>query len=192
MAQRRLAGTQKKASVEGRTIVFVDESGFYLLPGLVRTYAPCGQTPLLRAVYTHDHLSVMIGITMAGNLYTMIRSEALTSAHSVAFLKHLLRHVADKLLVIWDGSPIHRGEVKTFLCNGGAKYIRLEQLPPYAPDLNPDESIWQLLKNVEMRNLCCTDLQHLRMELNLAIMRLRSKPHLITSCFAGAGLTIWT
>lgn len=185
-----MAETQKKAQIEGRIIIFVDESGFYLLPGLVRTYAPCGQTPIIRSVHTHDHLSVMTGITMAGNLYTMGSEEVLTSADSVRFLKHLLHHVADKLLVVWDGSPIHHGDVKTFLCNGGAKYIHLEPLPPYAPDLNPDEGIWHLLKNVEMRNLCCTDLQHLRIELNLAIMRLRNKPHLIKSCFAGAGLTI--
>lgn len=56
----------KKARLERRTLVFVDESGFYLLPARVRTYAPLGQTPLLRVFQTRDHLSVMSGITLGG------------------------------------------------------------------------------------------------------------------------------
>jgi transposase len=190
VASPGLAPTQKKAHVEGRTIVFVDESGFYLLPGHVRTYAPCGQTPVLRWAYTRDHLSVMSGITTDGRLYTMVRDQALDSMDSVVFLKHLLPHVSGKLLVVWDGSPIHRGQVRTYLANGGAQQIRLEQLPTYAPDLNPAEGVWQYLKNVAMRNLCCRNLVHLRSELGLAIRRVRRKPHLITACFAEAGLSL--
>jgi transposase len=132
----------------------------------------------------------MSGITMDGRLYTMVRYDALDSLDSVVFLKHLLPRVSDKLLVIWDGSPIHKGHVKTFLAEGGAKQIHLEQLPPYAPDLNPGEAVWHQLKNVEMRNLCCRNLAHLRTELGLAIRRLRRKPYLITSFFAEAGLSI--
>jgi transposase len=187
-----MAGAEKKARIEGRTIVFVDESGFYLLPGLVRTYAPCGQTPILRSVFTRDHVSVMSGITMDGRLYTLVREEALDSLDSVLFLKHLRPHVSERLLVIWDGSPIHKGHVRTFLAEGGARQIHLEQLPPYAPDLNPGEGVWHQLKNVEMRNLCCLNLVHLRSELGLAIKRLRRKPHVITACFAQAGLSLET
>jgi transposase len=169
----------------------VDESGFYLLPAIARTYAPCGDTPILRVYQTKDHLSVISGITLAGKLYTLVRGEALTGCESVIFLRHLLRCCGDKLLVVWDGSPIHRGaEVKTFLADGGTKQIHLEPLPPYAPDLNPDEGVWDLLKYVEMRNLCCLDLNHLHCELNLAIGRLRNKPHLIRTCFEEAGLAL--
>jgi transposase len=170
----------------------VDESGFYLMPGRVRTYAPCGQTPVLRWPYTRDHLSVMSGITTDGRLYTLVRDAALDSLDSVLFLQHLVPHVSAKLLVIWDGSPIHKGEVRTFLADGGAKQIHVEQLPPYAPDLNPGEGVWQYLKQVEMRNLCGRTLVHLRSELTRAMKRLRRKPHVITACFAGAGLPIET
>ncbi len=127
---------------------------------------------------------------MDGRLYTMVRYDALDSLDSVVFLKHLLPHVADNLLVIWDGSPIHKGHVNTFLVEGGARQIYLEQLPPYAPDLNPGEGVWHQLKNVEMRNLCCRSLAHLRTELGRAIKRLRRKPYLITAFFAEAGLSI--
>jgi transposase len=82
--------------------------------------------------------------------------------------------------------------VRTFLAEGGARQIHLEQLPPYAPDLNPGEGVWHHLKNVEMRNRCCLNLAHLRRELGFAINRLRRKPHLIPACFAEAGLSVET
>jgi DDE superfamily endonuclease len=94
--------------------------------------------------------------------------------------------------VIWEGSPSHKGHVRTFLAEGGARQAHVEQLPPYAPDLNPGEGVWNLLKNVERRNLCCLNLAHLRTELELAIKRLRRKPHAMTACFAQAGLSVET
>src|SRR5262249_39099019 len=68
---------QRRASRERRALVFVDESGSYLLPGLVRTYAPEGLTPVLREKVTRDHLSVMGGMTPAGKVYTLARQESL-------------------------------------------------------------------------------------------------------------------
>src|SRR5215203_605065 len=192
MASGSLAGAEKKARQEGAIIVLIDEAGFYLLPGLVRTYAPRGQTPVLKSFLTYDHLSVMSGITMAGQLYTLVRDRALNSTDSVRFLKHLRREIKGKLRVIWDGSPIHRKEVRRFMAEGGAKHIGLEWLPAYAPDLNPAEGVWQQLKNVELRNVTCQNLAQLRLELGLAIMRLRNKPHLVRSFFAAAGLSIET
>jgi transposase len=147
---------------------------------------------VLRWPYTRDHVSVMSGLTMDGRLYTLVRDAALDSLDSVLFLRHLVPHVSARLLVIWDGSPMHKGEVRTCLADGGAKQIHVEQLPPYAPDLNPGEGVWQYLKQVEMRNLCCRNLVHLRRELDLAMKRLRRKPHLVTACVAGAGLPIET
>lgn len=146
---------------------------------------------MLHPVLTRDPLSVMGAITPSGQLYTLVRQTTLSGQESQMFLKHLLGHVAEKLLVIWDGSSIHWAtEVKTFLADGGAKAIHLEPLPGYAPDLNPVEGIWDLLKYVELRNLCCQQLSHLTMELGLAIRRLRTKPRLVQACFAGAGLPL--
>jgi transposase len=132
----------------------------------------------------------MSRITMDGRLYTMVRDDTLDSLDSVVFLKHLLPHVSDKLLVIWDGSPIHKGQVRTYLADGGAPQIHLEQLPPYAPDLNPVEGVWHQLKNVDMRHLGGRNPAHLRSELGLAIRRLRRKSPLMTACFAEAGLSL--
>jgi transposase len=57
----------------------------------------------------------------------------------VRFLKHLMRQIPGKLLVVWDGSAIHRSRaLKDLLRSGAARRVQLEQLPGYAPDLNPD------------------------------------------------------
>lgn len=84
-------------------LVFEDESGFYLLPGLVKTEAPQGQTPVIREVRTRDHVSVMGGMTVDGKVYTLARQESLDGLHSIEFLVHVLRVAGKKLLVIWDG-----------------------------------------------------------------------------------------
>ena len=57
-------------------MVFVDQSGFYLLPGKVRTYAPVGQTPVIWAPLSRDHLSAMGGVTLGGKLYLMVQERA--------------------------------------------------------------------------------------------------------------------
>jgi transposase len=182
---------RKRARRERRVLVFVDESGFYLLPGVVKTYAPEGQTPILRARLTRDHLSVMGGMTPQGKIYTLVRQESLNGLHSIEFLVHLGRVAGTQLLVIWDGSPIHRRvEVQQFVSETRGK-VWLEALPGYAPDLNPwDEGGWHHLKHVEMRNMVCRDLEELHQEFHLAVGRLRQKPHLVRAFFAQAGLKI--
>jgi transposase len=170
--------------------VCIDEAGFYLLPGRVKTYAPEGHTPVLMPKVTYDHLSVMSGVTVSGGLYVLMRDRALNSQDSVTFLRHLLQRLQQKLLVIWDGSPIHRKQVRQYMAQGATRFIHLETLPAYAPDLNPDEGVWQQLKHVELRNICCYGLPQLRRELRRAIARLRNKPHIIRSFFMGAGLPL--
>lgn len=182
---------QRQARRERRTLVFVDESGFYLLPGLVRTYAPEGLTPVLREKVTRDHLSAMGGLTPLGKIYTLVRQESLNGLHSIEFLLHLRRVAGDRLLVIWDGSPIHRRSEVTEFVSGTHGKIQLESLPGYAPDLNPwDEGGWHHLKYVEMGNLVCRDLEELHEQFHFAVGRLRQKPHLIQAFFAQAGLAI--
>jgi len=75
-----------EAHRERRTLIFVDESGFYLLPGKVRTYAPEGHTPVLHEWQTRDHLSVMGGVTPTGKLYVLVHQESLNGLHIIEFL----------------------------------------------------------------------------------------------------------
>src|SRR5512143_4257811 len=137
---------KERTQDERRKLVSVDESGFYLLPGVVQTYGPKGRTPIVDEWQTRDHLSVMGGVTPQGRVYSLVRPKALNGLHSIEFLVHLGRLVGDRLLVIWDGSPIHRrAEVKAFVAEAGGQ-IHLEAFPPYAPDLNPVEWLWRHLQ----------------------------------------------
>jgi transposase len=183
-----LARPSSKAQAEARTILFVDEAGFYLLPFVARTYAPRGQTPVLRVPLSRDHLAAISAVTPDGRLFTHVQEEAFRGPAIVAFLRQLLRQVRGKLLVIWDGAPIHHCQpVKDFLAAGAARRLQLARLPGYAPELNPDEGVWNHLKRVELANRCCHDLDELRWELGLAIRRLRRKARLLTACFRQCG-----
>lgn len=116
----------------------------------VRTWAPKGQTPQLTVPLTRDHLSRISGITLDGRLFLQVRRQSYQSQAVIGFLRVLLRKVPGKLLVIWDGSPIHRSQaIKAFLAQGAAKRLHLERLPAYAPTCNPDEGVWNDLKRVE-------------------------------------------
>ena len=88
-------------------------------------------------------------------------------------------------------SPIHRrAAVKEFVDQSKGK-VWLEAMPGYAPDLSPwDEGGWHHLKNVEMPNLPCRDLEELHEQFHLALHRLRRKPYLVQAFFDQAGLTL--
>jgi transposase len=186
-----LARPSKKALEEGVTIVWVDESAFYLLPHVVRTWAPRGQTPRLHVKHTKDHLSAISGITRDGRLFLQVREDSYDSEAAMGFLRVLLRKLRGKVVVIWDGAPIHRGQaVKDFLRRGAAKRLHLEQLPGYAPDLNPDEGIWNYMKRVELANVCCRDLQELHTHVIRARERLRHKRAIIRACSRHCGYSL--
>lgn len=189
MERPGVAPRQKKAETENRTVMFVDEAGFYPLPAVVRTWAPRGETPVLRAPLNYDPLSAISGITPAGKLYMRVFEGSISGGEVVSFLRHVLREVSGKLTVVWDGLPAHWGSrVRAFLAEGAARRLHLEQLPSYAPDLNPDEGVWNWLKYVEMKNLCCKGLDHLKAELRRAKERLRHKVEIIRSFFREVGL----
>ena len=121
---------QARAREEGRTLVFVDESGFYLPPGRVRTYGPRRRRPIVPGWQTRDHLSAMGAVTTRGRVYTLVRQRSLDGLDTVAFLGHLGRAVGGPALVVWDRSPIHRrAAVGEFVEAVGADGRALEFLP---------------------------------------------------------------
>jgi transposase len=156
---------------------------------VVRTYAPVGHTPILREWCTREHLSAISAISPAGKRYFHGQDQAITSEDMVAFLEHLLREVPGRLVLIWDGAPMHRRHViQEFLANGTAHRLQVERLPAYAPELNPGEGLWAHLKGVELRNVCGWTLRHVRHELRHAVKRVRRKPRILKGCFTGARL----
>ncbi len=186
-----LARVEKKAAEEGRTIVFIDESGVYLLPMVVRTYAPRGQTPILKEFLSYKHLSLIGAVTPQGRLFLTIYAHSITSREVVSFLGQLQRLIPGLLLVIWDGIPTHRSKiVKAYLAAGAAKRIHLEQLPGYAPDLNPTEWVWSYLKIADLPNIACDHLPELEVLIQNAKRRMQRRPAMIQAFVRDAGYEV--
>jgi transposase len=170
--------------------LFLDESGFYLLPAVVRTWAPIGETPRLIERFSRDHISAISAVSPEGRLYLMTKLESLKGPDVIVFLQHLIEVIPGKLLIIWDRGAIHRAKAVTELLARNRHRIQIEWLPAYAPDLNPDEGIWQYLKNVELRNLVTLDLKALRRQVVQAANRLRRRPAMVRACMGVAGLIL--
>jgi transposase len=116
------------------------------------------------------------------------QTQSYHSAEVVRFLRVLLRKISGKLLLIWEGAPIHRGHpLKDFLARGAAKRLHLEQLPGSAPELNPVEGVCNYLKRVELGTVCCPAMGALRLALRRAKERLRHQRRVLRGCIAQCG-----
>jgi transposase len=156
----------------------------------VKTWAPRGERPILREGNPYTHLSVISAITPEDDLYFQIRDSAFDSEGVIAFLNELHQQIPGKLLVIWDGATIHRSkEIIQYLSDGATEWLLLERLPGYAPDLNPDEGIWNHLKYVELKNQCFQTVRHLEAAARDALTTMQQHAaEIITACLAQARL----
>lgn len=172
-------------------IVFIDESGFYLTPFIVRTYAPKGETPHMRCQLSYQHLSSISAVTPDGRIYKQIQNKSYKSNDVIGFLKHLLRYIKGKILIIWDGCPIHRSKaVQKFIKDECKGRIHMERLPAYSPELNPDEGVWQYLKCVLLKNVCCTDIGDLWKKLKASFNTLKQRKNIVRGFFRRCGLCL--
>jgi transposase len=140
-----LAGAKKNARRDGRTIVFVDESGLSERPTRVTTWAPKGQTPVLQYSFNWQQLSLMAGVSF-WRLYFRFFHGAIKGPQIVEFLKALKDTIGGKLLMIWDGLPAHRSRLVRDYVESLNGQIQLERLPAYAPEINPAEYVFGYAK----------------------------------------------
>ena len=143
-----MAPDKKNSEDLGAHIVFIDESGFMMIPPVRKTWSPRGQTPIVRHHQDHDRISAISGISISPvkkrqGLYYSLYEGNISQVQVCDFLRYLLRHLRGAVIVIWDNATPHKGIEIRKLCG---KYKRLEALPPYAPELNPDEGVWSQAK----------------------------------------------
>lgn len=176
---------KKNAARLGAHLVFIDESGFLLIPSVRRTWAPTGKTPLLRHWQRHDRISVISGLSISPRrrrlgLYFQLHDQNLHAAEVCGFLRELLRHLRGPVIVLWDNGKIHKGPLVRALC---AEFPRLhiETFPPYAPELNPDEGVWTLAKG-QLANGRPDDRGALRAHLLAALHDIRRSQRLLRGC----------
>jgi transposase len=188
---RGLAPDKKNATRLGAHLVFVDESGFLLIPSVRRTWAPRGQTPVLRCWQRHDRISAISGLSISPrrrrlSLYFQLHDANLHAPEACAFVRHLLRHLRGPVIVVWDNGNIHKGPWVRALCAAFPR-LHLEALPPYAPELNPDEGVWTLAKG-ELANGCPATRDTLRTDLLASLLRTRRSQRLLRGCVTQSDL----
>jgi len=154
-----LAAVEKRARRQNALICFEDESGVSLLPSVRATWAPRGQTPVLRHRFLWKPLSIAGGLVYepdgsAAHLVFQLRPGAYNDEALIAFLTDLHHHERQRpVIVIWDGLPSHPSR-RMLDWVASQDWLTVEPLPGYAPDLNPTEQVWSSVKSTELANLC--------------------------------------
>lgn len=151
MEAPRLAASKRNAARLGTHLVFVDESGFMSIPTVRRTWAPVGQTPIIRHRYNHARISVIGGLSISPRrqrlgLYFRLHPKNISRDEVQDFLWYLLKHLRGHVIVIWDGAAIHHRKGLADFCDRYPR-LHLEKLPAYAPELNPVEATWHAVKH---------------------------------------------
>jgi transposase len=168
--------------------MFVDETGFSFRAKTGTTWAPKGQTPALRRICQRRELSTVIGVTLSGRIYKRHFAHAIGGEDIVLTLRHFQQHVPGPLVIIWDRLHAHRAKVvKEYVEAHPA--IEVHWLPPYAPDLNPEEGCHGNIKQ-HLRNALPTSVGELRAGVDRGLARLRQCPDLILGFFRHAGLNV--
>ncbi len=163
-----------------------------LQPLCRRTWAPRGQTPILRQWDRRDRLSVISALTVAPyrrryGLYWQCHRHNIRTPEILQFLKMLLRHIPHGFTLIWDRHRPHWAKaVSTWL----ARHPRIvvEFLPPYAPDLNPTEHVWGHTKYSDLANFAPDNIDHLEDHVFASLLHKRGERRLLASFFHASQL----
>lgn len=168
-----------------------------LTPTVRRTLAPRGRTPVLRTWDRHDRISAISCITVSPKrrrtgLYfrRLPDDEDVRGEDAVAFLKQRRRHIPGPMTLVWDRSNVHDRPrvVRAYLAEHPE--IVTERLPGYAPELNPDESVWGQTKYGRLANFTPEDTAELRRVLIEELERLGGQPELLANSIRHAGVRL--
>jgi putative transposase len=182
---------KKNSARLGAYLIFIDESGFMLTPTVRRTWAPVGRTPVVRHHFTNQRISVISGISVSPvrkrlGLFGMFFWDNIGQLEVVAFLQQVLRHLHKPLIALLDNSNTHKGQPLEDLCRSIPR-LHLEYFPSYAPELNPDEAVWSLLKG-KLANGRPEDLRELEEDLQKQFRQLARSPSKLRGCILQSGL----
>jgi len=159
-----------------------------------RTWAPRGQTPIQYAWDRHDRLSVIAGLLYRPrsgrlSLHFAIHNQNIRALQFIEFLREVRRQTRRPIILVCDRLNVHRSAVRQ-LREAGADWLSVEWLPPYAPDLNPVEAVWNHAKYTDLPNYVPDDVFDLCDRVGESLNDQHFRPPLLQSFFARAGLDI--
>lgn len=178
-------------------VVFLDESGYLLNPSVRKTLAPRGRTPVHEMWDRRDRISAISCITLSpllarpGLYFSLLPvNETVHAEDVVDFLKDLRRQLRGPFTVIWDRHKIHSQAraVQEYLAEHPE--VVAEDLPTYAPQLNPDEWVWGWTKYGRLSNLAAWDCDHLWAHVVEELIDLKFRPDLLNAFIHDAELQL--
>ncbi len=169
--------------------MFFDEFGFSFLEPFGPTWAPAGHRPVLRRVTSERRaLSTAVGLTLSGQIFKRHFEGGMKSKDVTIALEHLRRHQSGRFILIWDGARIHTSrETQAYL--EAHPEIIVEPLPPYAPEINPEEFCHGNVKQ-RLKNALPPNKQSMRQMLDRGFARLRRRPDMLLTFIHTAGLSV--
>lgn len=174
---------RRKARKNGAVIFFLDEAGFDSEPRLGRTYGLKGHTPVVAATGQRQKVNVISAVTAAGAFWCQVYTERLTAQLFVRFLREFLRGRTAPLYLVLDGHPAHKANAVKALVTELAGKLELHFLPPYAPDLNPDEFVWAYMKSNGVSKKPLRKNESLKARVVQDLAKLKKNRHLVKSFF---------
>ena len=137
---------KQRAQRLGAKIFFQDEAGFQSDAPLGRTYGLKGKTPVVKTSGQRQSLNVSSAVNARGEFWAATYTSKLNAELFVVFLGGFMRCQAGKVFLVVDGHPAHKAKLVQRYVQSLKGCLELHFLPPYAPDLNPDEFVWSYMK----------------------------------------------
>ena len=173
----------RQARRNGATIYWGDEMGLRSDHVAGTSYAPLGQTPVIRATGQRFGCNMISAITNRGGLSFMVFQGKFTAPVFVAFLQRLLKQIAGKIYLIVDGHPVHKSGKATRFAATHSSRLRLIRMPGYCPELNPDELLNQDVKTNGLGKSRPTNRTELIAIVRSHLYRRQKQPQVITNLF---------
>ena len=137
---------KKLAKRENASIFFGDEAGVRSDSHTGTTWAPVGKTPIVRTTGARFGVNIISAISPRGEMEFMITKGKFNSDVFIEFLSRLIRYKRNKVFLVVDGHPAHKSKKVINFIENNKERLQLFILPPYSPELNPDELVWNTLK----------------------------------------------
>ena len=135
------------AKKQRAVVFFADESGVRSDFHAGTTWGIRGKTPVVRHTGKRFHLNMLSAISAKGELRFMTSRKRLSAALFIEFLRRLITNYPKKIFLVVDGLPAHKAKSVHRFVHQVKDRLRLFFLPPYSPEINPDELVWNDVKN---------------------------------------------
>lgn len=175
---------RKEAAERGATIFFADEASVRTDFHSGTTWAPIGETPVVESSGDRKSIMMISAVSPRGELRFHIHDGSFKAEHFIEFCKQLIKDAGSDVFLIVDNSPVHTaGKVKDFVKSTEGK-LQLYFLPPYSPELNPDEWVWKNVKSDKIGRSAVRGLDGLKMVALGALRHLQKSPSKVRGFFA--------